>query len=321
MAKRKHSGNESLDEEVSMLITLADAQETVLVDLPSLVCMLSTCAGALPDKSNWDLSSILIDGKPVTRMVVVAWLNSAYQHIEGRDYDSESEWPSTAADVYQLLAYSDAIGTKQPLLASIALTVSETLCLCAELGGCTEKLHPSNHCFFSRADSPLNLRPGDSNARCEEDKDAFLKAVAGQLEQLLYIAVKLEQKQLLEVLAGYVRSFVGSRNAMLWHKKDTIFSRRVLDAAAGTILGQNSLINALATYKLEDVVQFHLTPEQCSGTVCVEGTLEADAFGKRKGDQVSLRLSNAGLSGGVLHIGDYKANVHLRVGRWVPELE
>lgn len=47
-----------------------------------------SCARGLPpDSSSWDLSSLLIDGQPVSRETVTAWLNVVYTLLDNKPFE------------------------------------------------------------------------------------------------------------------------------------------------------------------------------------------------------------------------------------------
>jgi hypothetical protein len=75
----------------------------------------STCAFGLPrDSSTWDLSNLLIDGQPVSRDTVLAWLNAMYMHLDDIPFsDSIPDAAASATRLYQLLAFADAVGSSR----------------------------------------------------------------------------------------------------------------------------------------------------------------------------------------------------------------
>jgi hypothetical protein len=89
MSSRKRSFNEYLDDKPKLQINLAakDTQQEQhaepLAPHRHIVQLFSLCAAGLPaqpgEDAVWNLSNILIDGQPVSRATVVAWLNAAYQ--------------------------------------------------------------------------------------------------------------------------------------------------------------------------------------------------------------------------------------------------
>ena len=76
----KRSYTAAFKEDEFIRLKLADEADVLMAD-SMVILPLSQCARALPSKHEWDLSNILIDGKPVTRKIVVTWLNLAYQYI------------------------------------------------------------------------------------------------------------------------------------------------------------------------------------------------------------------------------------------------
>jgi hypothetical protein len=75
----------------------------------------STCAFGLPrDSSTWDLSNLLIDGHPVSRDTVTAWLKVIYKQYEDVPFgEAVPPAPASATRLYQLLAFADAVGSSR----------------------------------------------------------------------------------------------------------------------------------------------------------------------------------------------------------------
>jgi hypothetical protein len=86
MSRRKRSFSDYLDEKPKIQIKVAtnDHHAEPLAPYCHVVQLFSLCAAGLPAQAAgqdavWDLSSLLIDGRPVSRATVVAWLNASYQ--------------------------------------------------------------------------------------------------------------------------------------------------------------------------------------------------------------------------------------------------
>lgn len=103
--KRKFS---QLQDEPTIRIQLADNNPDApqLIDSSRLLCAGSSCAFGLPrDSSTWDLSKLLLDGKPVTREVAVSWLNALYKLLDDVPFaETQTKTPVSATHLYQLLA-------------------------------------------------------------------------------------------------------------------------------------------------------------------------------------------------------------------------
>jgi hypothetical protein len=89
MSARKRSSKEFLDDKPRLRIVLAAQDQQArhaepLAPYCQIVQLFSQCAAGLPakqaeDDTAWDLGNVLIDGQPVARATVVAWLNACYQ--------------------------------------------------------------------------------------------------------------------------------------------------------------------------------------------------------------------------------------------------
>jgi hypothetical protein len=81
---RKRSYTNYLGDQPRLQIRLAGEQEQQGLGTPPACCPTAVLVAAgLPAQVNgqdvWDLSNVLVDGAPVDRVTVVAWLNACYQ--------------------------------------------------------------------------------------------------------------------------------------------------------------------------------------------------------------------------------------------------
>jgi hypothetical protein len=90
------------------------------------------------DSSTWDLSNLLIDGQPVSRDTVTAWLNVLYMQLEGVHFlGSASVAALTATGLYQLLAFADAVGSIRGVLRACLPKEEVTIRIAVEAIKCT----------------------------------------------------------------------------------------------------------------------------------------------------------------------------------------
>jgi hypothetical protein len=103
-------------EEPQLRILLHDGV-VLQAPLHGVKCM-SACACNLPaDAAEWDLSGLLIDGKPVSQDTVKAWIGAVYKQLGDRQYADElNEASRTMEGLYQLLRFADAVGSRQGVL-------------------------------------------------------------------------------------------------------------------------------------------------------------------------------------------------------------
>jgi hypothetical protein len=221
-----------------------------------LMRLYSAVAKRLPETEEWDLSGLQVDGQPVSRATVVAWLNAAYQHAYGTDFEEQDNSPAcTAAGLYSLLAFADAVDSTKPLLAACCAGL-EQLQLCAQLGQqqVALKMDGRGYTFLQdgRLAEPLDcsalvsLMPGIPVA-ADADQQAFKQQVAAQTEQLLWLGYRLQLEPLVKQLHGVVHTSCVFRNSLLTSSCDAVFSARVLEAAgvAGVPDGKQMLANSV----------------------------------------------------------------------------
>ena len=236
MNKRAYA--DAFDEEPLLQIRLADSDETVHAELLVLRAF-SYCARKLPDTEVWDLSDMRIDGQPVSRNVLVAWLDCAYRAMYDRPYDTGSgSMPLTCTEMYRLLAFADAIGSTNALV-KVYLADVESLELHVKLGEQEVQLKTDGTIFYRsiagplnsihfevKSDTPVTVGPSTDEAW----KQCRLEAAA-QLEALLYISYKLKAMPLITRLHAFIRSNANYPNAYLVGMVGKVFSPRVMEAA------------------------------------------------------------------------------------------
>jgi hypothetical protein len=90
VASRKRGRQQVAQEEGHISIRLAD--NITLSAKANILRSCSSCAEGLPaDAQEWDLSQLLVEGEPVTKGTVVAWLNSACQRILDSEFEKQRE--------------------------------------------------------------------------------------------------------------------------------------------------------------------------------------------------------------------------------------
>jgi hypothetical protein len=108
------------DEPVLRLELADDTSDKPPLEASSLLLHAnSSCARGLPrDSDTWDLSNLLIDGQPVSRDTVTAWLNAVYKHHEDVPLEEKEPRcsPPSATGLYQLLSFADAVGSSRGVL-------------------------------------------------------------------------------------------------------------------------------------------------------------------------------------------------------------
>jgi hypothetical protein len=205
-----------------------------------LVRMFSAVARQLPETDEWDLSSLLADGQPVSRATAVAWLNAAYQHAYETEFEQQEDSPTGAVEgLYWLLAFADAVESTRPLLKACCAGLQQ-LQLYEQLGQQLVTLQTNGPGFGFTSDRQLFLQPnitdfnslmvGPSAANGAE-QEAFIQQVAAQTEQLLWLAYRLELEPLVQRLHGFVRPLCWFSDSLLFHSLVAVFTLRVVEAA------------------------------------------------------------------------------------------
>jgi hypothetical protein len=307
MAKRTYSS--AFEDEDLIEILVSDA-EPLRPDC-MLVQMLSQCARALPDKKQWDLRELLIEGQPVTSRTVTMWLNRGYNLIHGYDFEpSEEEAAVTAQDLYRLLAFADAVDSKKLLMEAIAKHRLDAVTFQIEVGEKHVQLALNKIYSFARSEDPelaLQLMEGNflscrvvAVAASPEEKQSCMSQVASQVEQLLHMALRLDLHVLVKQLSHFI-TWSMAWNAIypfLAPVRDQILTPRVLEAAAASPTGKAALSSSLAgeTYTkcggsdLWKLIAPINVPDALRGMLRFDAVLLEDVMGSAKGTIVPVEL-------------------------------
>jgi hypothetical protein len=201
--------------------------------------MYSAVARQLPETDEWDLSGLLVDGQPVSRATVVAWLNAAYQHAYDTTYEQQQDSPACSVEgLCRLLAFADAVGSTSPLLRACCAGLQH-LRLHAQLGQQQVSLETDGRAYAFVNDKLLeqldisacySTVPGVSGA-ADAQQQAFNQQVAAQTEQLLWLAYRLQLDLLVQRVHGFIRSMCFFSSSLLHNVLDAVFTARVLEAA------------------------------------------------------------------------------------------
>jgi hypothetical protein len=316
MAKRSYAV--ACEEDDVLRIKLADEEGREPLQAQLLLLLpLSQCVRSLPDKTEWDLSNLLIDGQPVTRSTVVSWLNCAYKYILYCDFERQELEQQSAVSLYQLLVFADAVGSQKVLMKACVAAHAETLKFVVKLGEQEVQLDISGLYFFGNSQatnhlilcgrspsSLVGLKVG--TAASMEERSAFMSQLAAQVEQLLFIAYKLQLEQLLGKVNKFLASSMvfGDFNPLLWGLRDTIFSKRVMDAAAVSPEGKSALIHDTVRvmcgfsqqWDLKQLLEPVDLPQDAKQPLKFKAVLKEAAFGLPAGCVVQAELDLFGLS-------------------------
>lgn len=285
----------------------------------------SSCARGLPAAAEeWDVSALLIEGQPVQRETVVAYINAISQHVNNEvvieeQHDSKPTRSMTA--LAQLLAFADAVGTSRGLLLALDWQVSASeLVAEVQLGDELVQLR-GDACHFYAGRSLLELStvmtledsniqmPKLADMKSAEDKVLLGEHVAAQTEVLLYLAYKLQLPVLQHVMAAFIKQQSCFPTSVLSPKLTrTIMSSRVVAAASAG--SDSDVCNALANSSRMQACSFvmhtgkgmrqllkplDLTPE-LRQPITFKAEVQEDFLCYRKGQEVTARLDLFGTS-------------------------
>jgi hypothetical protein len=212
-----------VEERPQLLILLPEDNEkgcNLVVDA-ALARLCSSRAGGLrAEAAAWDLSKLLMDGKPVQRSTVIRWLDLCYIAIHGRPFEEPNvqEQPVlTTTQLYQLLSFADAIGSTRGLV-NAAIAELDQLRIQATLNGLAVQLELSDAPVWFELVSnhrPKVLHQGvDVTYKVPKTADGMFAPasavtgaaaeVAAQVEQLLFIARKLRLQELQQRVEAFI---------------------------------------------------------------------------------------------------------------------
>jgi hypothetical protein len=160
----------------------------------------------------------------------------------------------------------------------------------------------------------------------EEAQQAALGELCTQLEQLLWLAYKLQLAPLISTLHGFIFNSTITEDSFLRGNLQKVFTPRVLEAALGprqstaarewinSIVAQPAAVYTLASGTDRPHEQWLLEP--CGGGGALPdlpfiARLKRPFLGLPTGVEVEVTLS---LDSGLLHVGDFNVPVQLLLG-------
>jgi hypothetical protein len=298
-----------------------------------VVCLFSLVARALPAGDEWDLSGLLLDGKPVSRATVVAWLNAAYQAAYEEEFEEQQRDKNPACSgegLYQLLSFADAVDSTRPVLRACCSRL-QSLQLHAQLGQQQVALDTDGTgYYFSTRSQRLVYQPDLTAAGLDidaapaapsaEERKAFKQQVAAQTEQLLWLAYRLQLQPLVQHLHNFIQALSHFAQSLLRNKCEAVFTSRVLEAAGVASLpgGKQMLVDSVRGELLKlngDTTLASLQPvgltEQQRQPIKFDAQLHCSAL-KQQGVSVAVELDLFDKS--TIKLGHNTFAVQLRVG-------
>jgi hypothetical protein len=300
-------------------IKLADPDSGYIdADRVTLQCY-SSCARGLPASAEeWDISQLLIEGQPVQRETVVAYINAVSQHLNNQIVIEEQDGPPRSMKgLASLLAFADAVGTSRGLLLAVDAQVSGAeLVAEVKLGDLDLELTASGCYFFPKSGMRLTcVSPSISleerissktvaTAGSAEEKKRLVQQFIEQVEALMHLALQLQLPQLQRMMQQCLScnscwdgSLLNTAEAM-----KAVVSARVMNAgtAAGCCALQEAVMNLssmrLGTFgggslphRHQLVRPLNLTAKQQQPMEFKAGLLE-DYLCYRKGQVVDVTL-------------------------------
>jgi hypothetical protein len=231
--------------------------------------LLFSCLRNAPASDTWDLSSLLVNGSPVSQATVVAVLEVLYSNMgmfEAERCETQSRTGQHSLDqLVVMLLFADAVGCSKQVLRqlasligrswleatltdsnagagnSIAAAAANAAAGSASAVGTVVKLQLHSLYSFERiGDSRMNLiRSNGANCTFEcsltvAQVPQLEQQLSQQLEALLFVGFKLDLQQLLQPALRFLRAnspFL--LKAVIDDDIASIFSQRVLAAAGG----------------------------------------------------------------------------------------
>jgi hypothetical protein len=173
-------------------------------------------------------------------------------------FEGQPDSPAhTLAGLAQLLAFAEAVGTREVLLAAIDAQISAAAPLVAEVQMGEQQLQlPADSCYYFDCVKPLQLwccSAGTgtkvSTAGSAAERESMRQQFVQQVEALLYLAYKLQLRHLQQVSRRCIANNSCFRGSLLSSGDylRSVMSRRVVDAAAGCGAGQAALMVSSST--------------------------------------------------------------------------
>jgi len=206
------------DDEPTLHIKLPDGQRSIPAHR-ELMRFDVSCVRELPPTDTWDLGSLLIEGKPVERAVVVAWLQTFYAGSMLDNGSLQPEEDQEQPDPVRLLLFADAVGSSRRIIRACYERCKEQVVLRLQLPeGDNQRELPVQldgrwwtldiygtlqgvALDGSEVVHTLTLPVG-------EKADLLGSQIAAQLEPLLLVAYKLQLEDLQDKLHAFVRQQV-----------------------------------------------------------------------------------------------------------------
>lgn len=248
--RARQAGDQEGEDGEQGLIKLADGS-TLDAELPVLRVFCS-CARGLPAAAQeWDLSGLLVDGQPVQRSTVAAWLACIDSVVDGTppaaaaaaeagDGVAAAAALTEATGLRRLLSFADAVGSSGGVLQA-CLSQVEELFFRVTIGEASWELRATGRGLYVSEDRHLychglseDPHPLEPAFASDQQQNDFAQLLSEQVEGLLFVAHRLQLGKLLELLHAFVFRGFTLDGAVLESYLHLVFTDRVMAAAVGS---------------------------------------------------------------------------------------
>jgi hypothetical protein len=215
-----------------------------------LLSFFSSCVKGLPaGAADWDVSGLLLDGRPASRAVVAAWLEEAYA---GSSYADTKTAAATeraaggeeeAVDPIDLLMFADAVGSSAHVYQRCYERCADALgALNMVIGGTQITMELNRGRYMYGQDGYLYEHHSVFSRQrlgAEDGVRSELRAqVAAQLEWRLYAAYRLGLPGLEDKVHAFIKANTSEERDSVFTPEaldEAMLSQRVVAAAAGDV--------------------------------------------------------------------------------------
>ncbi|KAF6254851.1 hypothetical protein COO60DRAFT_1663735 [Scenedesmus sp. NREL 46B-D3] len=299
MAKRSFAEFAAESDPNLTVITADGGRIPAHYDVLRLVC---SCLRDAPASDTWDLSSLLVDGGPVSQETVMAVLEVLYSSMWALGFEAEeAAGQYSLAQLLDMLLFADAVGCSKHALNQLAGLLG------SRARAALEVAVPAVAASSSTAAGGAH-RTGvfvrKKNQRLElQQAQQLQQQVAQQLEALLFVGFKLDLQQLLQPALHFLRANAESLRLPTQGSPTAVFSLRVLAAASGAS-GAELLSRACLQQPLGlgcgigsmfgDVEYKAVAPAATRDSIMFEATLQHDLYTYRQGMRVLVKFDGNG---------------------------
>jgi hypothetical protein len=217
--------------------------------------LLFSCLRNAPASDTWDLSSLLVNGSPVSQVTVEAVLLVLYSNLGAYETDSPASRYSLS-QLLDMLLFADAVGCSKAVLTQLAGQLGSAVWPRLEIrllhssdgSGSSAPARKTVHLYLSSVyavsredgkDTSLLKRWRGSHSTTmyvlsAQASEQLQQQVCQQLEALLFVGFKLDLQQLLQPALRFLRAsaeYLLPEATLLG--SGAIFSQRLLAAAGG----------------------------------------------------------------------------------------